>query len=117
MNPNPFGEDRTLRSRARILALNRQRAPNEVTASGSPRAVRIGRRAGTWAAQTRLRRFAPLIVVAYDLAATVTRPTRDLAAKLKQSRAANAVWFALVLIVFVGSIIYGLVTGEGNGPG
>jgi len=26
-------------------------------------------------------------------------------------------WLAVVLAIFVGSIVYGLVTGEGSGPG
>jgi hypothetical protein len=49
--------------------------------------------------------------------ATLTRPARDLAARLKQSSAVKTAWGALLIVLFVGSIVYALVTGEGSGPG
>jgi hypothetical protein len=49
--------------------------------------------------------------------ATLTRPARHSIAKLRESKTAGYVWGAVVLVIFVGSIVYSLVTGEGSGPG
>jgi len=78
---------------------------------------RAGRRAGEWAAHSRLRFAARVYVALFDFMAVLTRPARDLTAKLKQSNAVKTLWLAILLVVFVGSIVYSLVTGEGNGPG
>jgi hypothetical protein len=47
----------------------------------------------------------------------LTRPARHSIAKLKESETAAYVWSAVVLVIFVGSIVYSLVTGQGSGPG
>ncbi len=115
MDPNPFGEDRTLKRRARTLAVKLP-APtsNATTAARLSSAERVGRRAGTWAAQSR---FATSITVMLDLTAKLTRPARDLTAKLKRSNTMRLIWLATLFTILLGSIVYSLVTGEGNGPG
>jgi hypothetical protein len=57
------------------------------------------------------------MVIVFDFAATLTRPARYSIAKLTESKTAQYVWLTVVLAIFVGSIVYGLVTGEGSGPG
>ncbi len=116
MDPNPFGQERTLKRRALSLAPSRARTPKPLTAAGPSMAERIGRRAGRWAAQSRLHFAASAYVAVFDFTATLTRPARESTAKLKRSNTVKAVWFGIILVVFVGSIIYSLVTGEGTGP-
>lgn len=114
LDPDPFGEGRE--RRARTFA--RARIFNTATATGASRVQRLGPRAGTWAAHSRLfKPAANLIVVVFDFAATLTRPARYSIATLKESKTAQYVWLAIVLAIFVGSIVYTLVTGEGSGPG
>jgi hypothetical protein len=47
----------------------------------------------------------------------VKRRTRDFLAPLKQSNAVRRIWAAILLAVWVGSIVYSLVTDERSGAG
>jgi hypothetical protein len=117
LESNPFGDDRRER-RARVIAgMLQEDTTGEATAAGLTRMERTARRIGAWAAQSRFRCVASFIVAPLGFVATLTRPARDLAARLKQSSAVKTAWGALLIVLFVGSIVYALVTGEGSGPG
>jgi hypothetical protein len=122
-DPNPFGESRKRRvedRKRRVLAsLGEAQADiaNTATAAGPSRAERIGRRAGEWAAQSRVRFAANVYVAVFDFTATLTRRPRDFVAKLKQSKTVMLIGTAILLVIWVGAIVYSVVTGEGSGPG
>jgi hypothetical protein len=115
LDSNPFGEDRTLARRARAVALKRRTPTAGTTRTERSRTERLARHAGTWAARSRL--AASFLTVVFDLAERLTRPERELAAKLKQSNVVRTTWAMIVLAIFLGSIVLSLVTGEGSGPG
>ncbi len=119
MDPDPFGEGR--KRRLPIYAQERQAQMTNAATPGSTsspsRAERVGRRAGRWAAQSRLRFAANVYVAMYDFTATLTRPARDFIAKLKRSKTAILIGSAIWLALWVWSIVYSIVTGEGSGPG
>ena len=121
LDPNPFGESRKRRAEdrreRRVRALLESDAGISNTATGPSRAERIGRRAGRWAAQSRLRFAANIYVAVFDFTATLARPARDFVAKLKRSKTVTLIGTAIVLAVWVGAIVYSIVTGEGSGPG
>lgn len=111
--PNPFGTDRERQVRARI-GEPQVRLSKTVTRTGSSRMERFARRAGAWAAQSRLRPATTVYLAAFGFFAALTRPARDLTAKLKRSDAAQ---LAIMTTIWVASIIYLLATGQSAGIG
>jgi hypothetical protein len=117
LHPDPFGED-SARGVRMLLSSSQQGSDIDTgRAAGSLRMERLGRRAGLWVSRSRLRSVAGAYVAVLDFTAAATRPARAHAAKLNRSRAVTGLRTALLLAIFVGSIVYSLVTGEGNGPG
>ena len=105
MVPDPFGQTHT--------AKRPLRTADGGHATGPPsRAERLGRRAGTWAAQTPALRFAPFIVVAYDFTATLIRRLRELTRPRALALIMFVAFIALVVLAFIHAI-----RGEPGGPG
>ncbi len=115
-DPNPFGDSRRERRARALEAMLDEDAAIRRMPAGPTRTERAARHIGAAAARSRFRLAARVLLVALEAAATLTRPARRLAATLQRSGTVKAAWTGFVLVIFFGSIIYALVTGEGAGP-